>query len=183
MTYACETRRLDGSTTLPHGGSDDFWTFDAVEERLVEAMRLWWRSPGEGHWPFAADAPWHLMTRRARLAEGRVKGMDVARQLQEDDAEETRQWQGRERPGPLTRDEVALRDATSEWLAWIEPDARKVVVAVLAQLAAGRENVDWARVKRATGAEIGNKGVYRRYTRAIMVIAMRLNGEVVITVA
>ena len=24
---------------------DGFWTFEAVEERMVEAMRLWWRSP------------------------------------------------------------------------------------------------------------------------------------------
>jgi hypothetical protein len=44
-------------------GKDGFWTFDAVEERLIEAMRLWWRSPGGGRWPFASDAPWHLMTR------------------------------------------------------------------------------------------------------------------------
>jgi hypothetical protein len=51
-------------------------------------------------------------------------------------------------------------------LTWIGDDARKVVVAVLLQLASGRDNVDWRRVKASLGSELGNKGVYRRYSRA-----------------
>src|SRR4051812_16360430 len=103
-----------------------FWTFDAVQERLVEGMRLWWRSPGEGKWPFASDAPWHLMTRRTRLSAGMVKGMEMTRLLQEDDAEETRRWQGREKPGPLSREDVAMRDEASEWLTWVDERDRRL---------------------------------------------------------
>jgi hypothetical protein len=117
------------------------------------------RSPGGGKWPFAKDAPWHLMTRTTR-----------------DDARETAQWQGRERPRPLTRDEVDRRDETTEWLTFVQADARKVVVAGIAQLASGRTNIDWRRVKWQVGAEVESKGVYRRFTRAITAIVKRLNG-------
>jgi hypothetical protein len=176
MAYDRLTKCLDASVTLPGGGRDDFWTYEAVVERLVEAFELWRRSPGGGQWPFAKDAPWHLMTRTTRLGEGRVKGMELARLLQEDDARETAQWQGRERPRPLTRDEVDRRDETTEWLTFVQADARKVVVAAIAQLASGRTNIDWRSVKWQVGAEIESKGVYRRFTRAITAIVKRLNG-------
>jgi hypothetical protein len=143
-------------------------------------MLLWRRSPGGGQWPFAGDAPWHLMTRKTRVLigiEGGMKGRELQLHMQAQDAEETRQWQGRDRFGPLTRADVARRDETSEWLTWIAADARKVVVAVLAQLASGRTNVDWRRVKLALGVETGDKGVYRRYTRSITAIAQRLNSS------
>jgi hypothetical protein len=154
---------------------DGFWTYEAVLERLVEALRLWWRSPGEGRWPFASDAPWHLMTRRTRIAEAGLRGMDLQRRLQAEDDEEAKRMEGRDDRGPLTRDDVARRDEATEWLGWIAPDSRKVVVAALAQLAAGRTNVDWARVKRTVGAEAGNKGVYRRFSRAVHGVVERLN--------
>jgi hypothetical protein len=141
-------------------------------------MRLWWRSPGEGRWPFAGDAPWHLMTRRTRLGEGLIKGMDITRLLQEDDAEETRRWQGRERRGPLSREEIARRDEATEWLTWIEADSRKVVVSACAQIAAGRTNIDWRRVRRSLGREMSRQGLYKRHAVAIHAIAKRLNGEV-----
>lgn len=159
-------------------GRDDFWTFEAVQERLVETMHLWRRSPGEGRWPFASDAPWHLMTRRTRIECAEYpQGRELQLHMQAEDAEEASRWLGRDRNGPLSREDVARRDETSEWLGWVSNDARKVVVAVLVQLAAGRTNVDWSRVKAAVGVEIGNKGFYRRYTRSITAIAKRLNGE------
>lgn len=160
-------------------GRGDFWAFEAVQERLVEAMRLWWRSPGEGHWPFASDAPWHLMTRQTRVTigiEGGLKGRELQLHMQAEDSEEAKRREGRDDVGPLTRDDVARRDEASSWLTWIAADARKIVVLATTQLAAGRTNIDWSRVKRATGAEIGNKGVYRRYSRAIQTIAQRLTG-------
>jgi hypothetical protein len=159
-------------------GSEGFWTFEAVEERLIEAMRLWWRSPGQGRWPFALDAPWHLMTRRTRIAEAGLKGMDIQRRLQAEDDEEGKRMEGRERRGSLSRPEVALRDETTEWLGWVATDARKVVVAAIAQRATGRNNVNWRRIKAALGVEIKPRGVYRRYTTAITAIAKRLNASV-----
>jgi hypothetical protein len=154
---------------------DGFWTFAAVEERLVEAMLLWRRSPGGGSWPFAGDAPWHLMTRKTRISEAGLKGMDVQRRLQDEDAEEAKRMEGRDRRGPLTRDDVARRDEATEWLGWVQPDNRKVVILALVQRASGRTNIDWAFIKSAIGADIGNKGVYRRYTTSITAVVKRLN--------
>lgn len=178
MTYA---NRVGGRVEIGPSdcGRDDdygFWTFAAVEERLIEAMRLWWRSPGEGKWPFAADAPWQWMTRRTRLAEGMVKGMDITRLLQDDDAEETRRWQGRERPGPLTRDEIARRDEASEWLTWAPARDRRLVILALVMLAAGKPRVEWMRLKPLLGVEFGADGLRMRYSRAVTGIARRLNG-------
>jgi pantothenate kinase type III len=51
------------------------------------------------------------------------------------------------------------------------------VVLALTERAAGRRRTDWARIKRMVGLDAGNKGVYRRYTRAISGIAKRLNGR------
>ena len=158
---------------------DGFWTFDAVEERLIEAMRLWWRTPGGGSWPFASDAPWHLMTRRTRIETGDFKGREMQLRMQAEDAEEAKRWEGRDRTGPLTREDVARRDEASAWLGWVAAEERKVVILALTHRAAGAQRVDWARVKRQLGVEIGNKGVYRRYTRSISTIAKRLNGEAV----
>ncbi len=168
---------------------DNFWTFDAVEERLVEAVRLWWRSPGGGTWPFAGDAPWQLMTRRTRISTGGLKGRELQLHMQEEDAEETRRWQGRERIGPLSRADIARRDEASEWLTWIAEDSRKVVTAALWQLAAkagrgsasrwndGRREhqVSWIKVRASLGEGIGTKGLYRRYARAIATVCARLN--------
>jgi hypothetical protein len=116
------------------------------------------------------------MSRRTRMAEGMVKGMDLARLLQADDAEETRRWQGRERPGPLSRDEVALRDETTEWLvAYVPERDRRLVILVLSHRASGRE-VSWMKLKPLLGVQFGADGLRKRYSRAISGIAAKLNG-------
>lgn len=160
-----------------HLRDDGFWTFDAVEERLIEAVALWRRSPGGGRWPFAGDAPWQLMTRKTRIEAGDFRGREMQLRMQAEDAEEAKRWEGRDRFGPLSRDDVARRDEASEWLGYVEPASRRVVILALVQLEAGRTNVDWLRIKRALGAEIESKGIYRRYTRAIAAIARRLNAD------
>jgi pantothenate kinase type III len=57
----------------------------------------------------------------------------------------------------------------------VAEDSRRIVVLALTERAAGRRRTDWARIKRIVGLDAGNKGVYRRYTRAIAGIAKRLN--------
>jgi hypothetical protein len=153
----------------------DFWTFAAVEERLVEAMLLWRRSPGGGRWPFAGDGPWALITRRVRMAEGMIKGMDITRLLQDDDDAETSQWLGRERRGALTRDEVARRDEASEWLRLVPERDRALVVTVLGLLARGVKRVPWMQLKAMFGVTFGAFGLQQRYNRAIAAVAKGLN--------
>jgi hypothetical protein len=149
------------------------WTFDEVQDRLIEAMHLWARSPGQGRWPFALDAPWHLLTRQARLDAGRVKGMDMMRALQEDDERETQQWQGRDRPRPLSRAEVARRDEASEWLGLVRAHDRRVVVIALTDIARGRR-VSWLRMRRHLGVELTGEALSWRYRQAIRRIAEHL---------
>jgi hypothetical protein len=150
------------------------WSVEEVERRLVEALHLWSRSPGEGRWPFASDAPWHLMTRKVRADAGRVKGMDLARVLQDDDEHETRQWQGRDRPVPLSRSEVALRDQASAWLALVPEADRRLVVLALFDLARGRR-VSWLRLKHSLEVTLTGEALSWRYRKALKAIADHLN--------
>jgi len=162
----------------------DYWTFDAVEERLIDAMLLWKRSPGGGKWPFAGDAPWHLMSRKTRTAEaltrGKLKPAEeaevVARLLREEDDRETAQWQGRDRPRPLTRDEVDRRDEATEWLGFVPNADRKLVIMALTEKASGRK-VSWMRLKPLLGVAFGADGLRKRYSRAISGIARALNAR------
>lgn len=179
MTSTRDELAGHGSTTVPDVGRDGYWSFDAIEERLIEAMHLWRRSPGDGRWPFAGDAPWQLMTRKTRVSigiEGGLKGRELQLHMQAEDAEEAKRWEGRERTGPLDRDDVARRDEASEWLRHVSEQDRKLVVLVLVKRAAGVKRIDWGRIRAQLGSGIENKGLYRRYTRAVSSIVTRLNG-------
>mgnify|MGYP003577860621 CR=1 FL=1 len=66
MNYGCgRSGRIEAeaSTCGSVASEASFWTYERVEERLVETMRCWWRMPGGGRWPFAGDGPWHLARR------------------------------------------------------------------------------------------------------------------------
>lgn len=137
------------------------WTYEAVEARLIEAMELWRRSPGGGHWPFASDAPWHMMQRSvgdydARGGDGVSSDVPL-------------------RPLPLSIEEVAERDAVSEWVVRHVPERdRRLVSAVLVIKAAGAR-VSWLRLRQRFGQEIGGHGLRKRYARAINCICIALN--------
>lgn len=152
-------------------GSDGFWTFEAVRERLVEAMLLWMRSPGGGKWPFAGDGPWQLITRSVRATAGDVSDFELWRMEQDE-----RKLGGGERPLPLTRAEVAVRDETSEWLRFVPERDRALVVLALTSLARGDKRVPWMRLKARMGVQWGAEGLKMRYRRSIAAIAKALNG-------
>lgn len=148
-----------------------FWTFASVEERLVEAMRLWWRSPGGRSSPFAADGPWELVRHEEAGVGLSVDGaysVDVLKSATEAAAA---------RPLPLTRHEVAERDAASALIEMIEKEGdRRIVVAAVSYLAAGRKRVPWQELRNRMKLTIGAGGVAQRYSRAVGFIAFRLNG-------
>lgn len=137
-------------------------TFAEVEARLVAAIELWRRSPGGGRWPFASDAPWHLMTRETRLGDYDARGGDL-------EAPPPRML-------PLSIAEVAMRDQASAWLALIDERDRRLVVLAVTELARGAQRVPWNKLRRAMGLMLGAGGLARRYERAIGGVCRAVNG-------
>lgn len=145
---------------------DDFWTFDAVEQRLVDAMRAWWRSPDpEARFSLAGriSSAWRLYCPdRADLAAWGAL-IDV-------EASEPR-------PLPLSRADMQRMVEASEWLAHVPEADRRLVVLALAKLAAGHKRVPWLKLKRRLGVEHGADGLRMRYSRALTAVCHALNGE------
>lgn len=136
-------------------GDGSFWTFEGVEERLVETVRCWWRMPGGGHWPFATDGPWHLI-------KSELYGPDVDRDAPL-------------RPLPLRRAEIAAMEEATEWMTWVAEDKRRILVLGIGQLARGRRQVRWGEIKRTLGIALGSGGLEWRYSQAVALIANVLN--------
>lgn len=142
----------------------DWWTFDLVREALVEVTVLWRRSPGGGRWPFAADGPWHLMSRDAQAGDYDARGgfetsSDVA-----------------VRPLPLTREEVERRDAVSEWLMLVPAAADRRLLAVCLEFhARGYTQLPWSKIMRFMGVQRGKDGLAKRYRAGLRAIAEGLN--------
>lgn len=139
---------------VPAMEGSQFWTFELVQERLIEAMLLWRRSPGGGAWPFASDGPWHLIRK------------------------EWSDWDARDpkplRSLPLTRDEVRQRDETSQWMALVGERDRPLVVLAITWKARGYSQIPWKRMLRPLGLKFGADGLRMRYGRAIRAIAVEL---------
>ncbi len=151
------------SSQLREVGSETFWTFAAVEERLVEAVLAWWHCE-PGRWPWAADGPWSL-------GGTELYGPDVDK-----DAPVRR--------APLTRDEIAERDEACAWIESVAEGDRRIVVLGAMQLAAGATRISWKRLRTkleagpgmvAGAPRIGERGLGQRYSRALSMIAQKLN--------
>jgi hypothetical protein len=159
------------SATLPRAGrvtsAADFWTWQAVQERMTEAMRHWRRS--------------HDMDARFSLG-GRISSiwrlaftdrMDLIRhelltELPAADAP---------KPLPLSRDDMARMTEASEWMRFVPEADRRLVVIVLGKLASGHKTVPWLTIWKALGrGRPGPDGLRSRYSRAITCIANELNG-------
>jgi hypothetical protein len=137
------------------GDHATFWTYERVEERLIETVRCWWRMPGGGRWPFASDGPWHLIRK------------------------EWEDWDARDpkpmRSLPLRRAEIAAMDEATEWITWVPEDKRRVLVLALGKKAQGLSQVPWRSLLRTLGLSIGAGGLEWRYSQAIELIANVLN--------
>lgn len=152
-------------------------SFAGVEAALVEAVRMLRRLPGEGRMPFATDGPWHLISREAR-AEG-----DLQAWKQEREAEAVREERNRARAAGLTAEEVTCMETTLAWLEHVAERDRKLVVLALQQLAGGAARVRWSAVRKGLtvsglAAEVGDRALGMRYSRALQGIARRLSARV-----
>lgn len=172
---------------LPSKGAEmaDFWTFEAVEDRMVEAMRFAWRDE-PGNWPFAGDGPWHLIQREVRLGDYDARGGDM------------------EAPPlpriPLTREERARMMEATGWLsllsdARVHPvrvreaggacDARLIILATrklaakrgAAAEGAQKRSIRWSQLLRPMGIARGAGMLSKRYGRALGAIVRELDRQ------
>lgn len=143
------------------------WTFQAVEDRMVEAMRIWWRSPGKvgpgSTNPYASDIPAEMMVKSIHAGDYDALGIDRS-------ANDVPI-----RSAAMTRADVEQRDMASDWIAFVPERDRKLVTLALIQLAAGHSHISWVRLRKSMGMTIGAGGLQRRYSRAITAIVQRLN--------
>lgn len=148
------------------------WTAAKVRADLVEAVRLSWRLPSASASPssFATDGPWNLISRVDRA------GSWIEAWRQEQD--EVRERRGRGlAPVPLRSDEVDWVYGRLEWITLIGADDRKLVRLAIGQLAETGNRVDWTAIRAQMPREVANKGLYRRFMRALQALAEALNAR------
>lgn len=139
-------------------GADDVVTFAEVEAAMVETIELWRRSPGSGRGsPWASDAPWDL-------GDQPLYGPDVDKDAPV-------------RAAPLTRAEVAVRDARSAWAELLSDErSRRLVWLAVNQMArTGHKRPSFKDLRRPMGIALGADGLRMRYNRALFAVAQYLN--------
>src|SRR3546814_8311083 len=139
-------------------GQRSGWTFEMVQERLVEAMLLWRRMPDRERGWLAVKAYWPEMRRHNHFG-------DYA------DVEAS------PRPLPLSLEDYARMEQASGWLAYVRGQDRPLIALAVAWLAAGYQSVHWLKLRRPLGVTYGADGLRMRYGRAITAIARRLDKE------
>jgi hypothetical protein len=158
-------------------------SWSEVERHLVEAVRYYWRSdrralsgPGGRPGGFATDAPWRLLTREGRAEAGQMAVMDLWR-IEQDEAVKDAKLRGLASSVPLTSEEVTWMDGRLAWLLLVPEADRKLVEVVVKAKARGAERIEWTRIRSRLPSDIGNKGLYRRYVRALQALARALGVE------
>lgn len=151
----------DGSTA---GRDAIFWTFASVEERLVDAVRLWRRAPDRERGWQSVRSFWPEIRRHGFFGDG-----DGELNHAEEKPEARRP--------PLTRAEVAEMNAAGELLGLVCERDRRLVVIVLTRLSRdGASAPSWLTIWNRLGrGRPGPEGLRKRYSRAITNIANSLN--------
>lgn len=138
-------------------GSEEFWTFELVQERLIEAMQLWWRMPDRERGWITVRAYWPEMRRHNHF--GDYADIEVV-----------------PRALPLTRAQIARMEEATEWLGFVKERDRALVALAVTWRARGYESIHWKKLLKPLGVAHGADGLRMRYGRAITAICARLNG-------
>lgn len=157
------------------------WTFEEVEQQLIEAMKMLWRLPAGGSSAsFAADGPWHLLTRAVRAEAGKMAVMDLWRIEQEEAAKDARAV----RTVPLKPEQVTWMNERLGWLELVDDRDRKLVFEAVWQLARGKPRVSWTRIRERMMAHpawrdtaVTPRRLGQRYSKAIGGIAQSLDAR------
>jgi len=142
--------------------------FDAVEERMVEAMAQFDMLNPERRQRMATDGPWgRIVPDFAEMVAAEELAPGAA-------AEILRAMASRSRN--LTSAEVARMEATLAWLDHVpaKGELRRIVGAVLRQMAQGGSQVDWGRVGRAIGSRSSRDALRKSYDRAMQRVVKAL---------
>jgi hypothetical protein len=161
MTYLGDRHGSNASATVPLGGRVE-WTWEEIEDRLVDALDLWRRSHDRDArfslggrissvWRQCVDDPLALIERHVVAPEA-------------------------PRPLPLSRGDMARMTEASEWMRFVPERDRRLVVLALTYLLKGHSRVPWLKLKHRLGIKFGAEGVRKRYSRALEAIAKALNG-------
>lgn len=136
------------------------FTFEIVQERLIEAIEMIWRLPDrEAGWLNASIMPlWRQVIRE--------RGVDYVHSDERP-----------RRPG-LTRHEVDRMDQALSWMDAVPDDDRKLVGLAIVCLARGMKQVPWMELRKPMGIKLGAHGLRKRYGRAISGICSRLNWQI-----
>lgn len=145
--------------TVPVVEGCEWWSFDAVQERMLEAWGYMGRMPD-------GEAAWLRACSRSSMPA-------IVRSARAGDTLETRTG----RPG-LRSAQVDLveRVLTGEgaWIEWVVPRDRSLVATVL-RMSGRRTGVEWRDVAESEGGSVGAEALRKRYSRAITGIVVRLN--------
>lgn len=142
---------------------DGLLSFDEVEARLVEAVRVARRLPDrEAGWQRVRSA-WPEIVREAAAGDYDARGGD----LTSSDVVL--------RTASATRGEVAAMEQAFGWLAAVADADRRLVALAIGCLARGDKQVSWLRLLAPMGLTHGAGGLRKRYARAIGRACQRAN--------
>jgi hypothetical protein len=145
---------------------DDLWSWQMVEDRMVEAMRHWWRS-SDSEARFALGGRISSVWRQYFATRRDLASWEMLADMQAVEPA----------PLPLSRADMARMAEASEWLRFVPESDRRLVIAVLIKLAKGAKVVPWLVIWKALGrGKPGPEGLRSRYSRGLTCIAKALNG-------
>lgn len=153
-----------GSFVEKTEGCGPDWTFDLVQERLIEAYGVLRRLPD----PDAKNLRVKTMSLWDQVSV--TAGMNAAEQA------EYRLYRAGDPPRApgVSRGEHDRMEEALSWLLWIKPDIRPIVHIAIEQLWRGNARIDWT----ATGADPRVSGSFDRarmaYRRSVTAIARKL---------
>ncbi|RIA37488.1 hypothetical protein DFR49_3373 [Hephaestia caeni] len=135
------------------------WTFDMVQDRLIEAMIMLWRMPDRERGWQRVRSLWPDIWRHNHFGDYADTDPDAV-----------------PRVPPATREEIGEMEEALGWMRFVPDRDRKLVGLAIGRLARGERAVAWRDLLAPMGVKRGADGLRMRYGRAINRICVALSG-------